>query len=318
MITNLNKHFTSFLKDNGDDEIVDRWTDEDNQTSFIKIMGGFFDKKAKKDARKSAGPKKGKTAYIYYCMSQRPILTAEYPDLDNKQITAKLGEMWNEIKNDGDQVKEYRELSDQDKARYTREVSEFEESEDNVDEDGKKKKHKTKKVSNGLKKNKSAYLYFCDDERKKIKDEGLDLKSKEVVSEMGKRWSVVKSKNGEQFRKYERMAKADHERYESEKAALGEGGNTTVTEHEVVDEDEQPDEQPVVEKKKVTKKAKATTPPVSENKKPAAEKKKVAPVAEKKKSTPAAGKKPVAEKKKIIRKPKVEIEDEEILEEDDD
>lgn len=286
-LTILNNHFTSFLKDNGDDEIVGRWIDKDNQKSFIKIMGDFLSKKSKKDSRKSDGPKKGKTAYIYYCMSQRQILTAEFPELTNKQITSKLGEMWNEIKDDAEQVKEYRELSEQDKVRYNTEISEFKNSDD---EDGKKKKRKTKKISNGLKKNNSAYLYFCEDERKKIKNEGINLNSKEIISELGKRWSIVKDKNGEQFRKYEKMAKTDHERYEREKAEL-------VGSNEQVIVDEKP--VPIVEIKKVNDKKKIVNPPLIE----------------KKKNSSSAPKKSAVEKKKIIRKAK--IEDEELLEEDD-
>jgi len=103
----------------------------------------------------------------------------------------------------------------------------------------KKVQKKEKKKEGAPKGIRSAYIFFCMDARAKIKEENPDIKSKEIMVEMGSRWKSLKEDNPKKFERYQEMAREDKERFSKEK------------------EEFSPDEhKPSVEKKK-TKKAKS-------------------------------------------------------------
>lgn len=77
---------------------------------------------------------------------------------------------------------------------------------------------KKTKDKDAPKKNKSAYMFFCDYERIVIKEELPDLKNKEVLVELGSRWSKLKEENQDKMKIYEDMASKDKERYLLEKS----------------------------------------------------------------------------------------------------
>lgn len=58
---------------------------------------------------------------------------------------------------------------------------------------GKELKKPKKDKSDNPKKSKSAYLFFCEDERKKITSENLGLKSVQVIVLLGQRWRDLKA-----------------------------------------------------------------------------------------------------------------------------
>ena len=72
---------------------------------------------------------------------------------------------------------------------------------------------KRKRKSSGKKRGKSAYMFFCAEERLKIKEELPTLKGREVMCELGRRWK--KAKTGDTSRWVE-LAKEDKERVQSE------------------------------------------------------------------------------------------------------
>jgi len=59
-----------------------------------------------------------------------------------------------------------------------------------------------------------AYMWFCQEQREKIKVEMPDLSAKEVLSELGKRWKALEENDKVQ---YNNLAKDDRERFEKEK-----------------------------------------------------------------------------------------------------
>ena len=77
------------------------------------------------------------------------------------------------------------------------------------------KKSKKSKSLNGIKRNRSAYLLFCMDERKKLISE---LPPKEIMSHLAIMWDEVKNNNPAIIEKYNNLAKKDKERYDREKA----------------------------------------------------------------------------------------------------
>ena len=73
------------------------------------------------------------------------------------------------------------------------------------------------KTENQVKKNKSSYMFFCIDERTKVKSDNSTLNNKEILSELGKRWKKLKEENINIFKYYEKLASDDKERYLNEK-----------------------------------------------------------------------------------------------------
>lgn len=82
-----------------------------------------------------------------------------------------------------------------------------------------KNKNKLETTST-LKKNKSAYVLFSNEERENIKKEGITLNNKETISELAKRWNKIKTSEDVDdkkiFEKFSSLAAQDKERYNTE------------------------------------------------------------------------------------------------------
>jgi len=79
-----------------------------------------------------------------------------------------------------------------------------------------------KTKDNNIIKNKSAYMFFCAEERKVIKIEKSELNNKEILVELGARWKILKSENNSKLQEYEKLALDDKERYIGEKEKISE------------------------------------------------------------------------------------------------
>lgn len=110
-----------------------------------------------------------------------------------------------------------------------------------------KSEKKIKAVKEGPKKNKSSYMFFCEQERKKIKEDKPELGNKDIVVELGVRWKELKEDEDrkDELNEYTKLAEKDKERYLNEKQLK--------TEKKESDEDEA-EEKPVKKAKKTTKK----------------------------------------------------------------
>ena len=217
------------------------------------------DKKQKRKEKKSKEnedggvkmPKRSNSSYIFFCMSERENIKKEYPDMNNKDITRKLGEKWTEIKNDNQKIKAFKDMADKDKERFNNEMSE-----QNIQ----KKSKKSKKDGNeGPSKNLSGYIHFCQNERQIIKTQNPELNNKQVVSEMASRWKTLKETDTNAWQRYQDIAQKDKERYLSQKSNWK---TSDSVETEVVEEqEEQVVEAPAVEKKKKSSKKKKESAP---------------------------------------------------------
>ncbi|KAI7516758.1 hypothetical protein KC343_g23209 [Hortaea werneckii] len=67
----------------------------------------------------------------------------------------------------------------------------------------------------------SAYMFFANDQRDKVREENPGIKFGEVGKILGEKW---KGLNDKQKAPYEAKAAADKKRYEEEKAAYTAGG----------------------------------------------------------------------------------------------
>lgn len=97
-----NAFVVSFLKNHGNQDMIDAWNATDNQEKWLKLR-----------FRDPNGKKRRSTCYILYCMDYRKILSEKYPFYPNSRITAMLGTEWKQHKKDNDEV--YQKYVEQDR-----------------------------------------------------------------------------------------------------------------------------------------------------------------------------------------------------------
>jgi phage regulator Rha-like protein len=225
---NINAYVEAFLAEHGDENILELWQDEEVQKQFNKLINATKNKgSGKKDPNK---PKRGKSAYLFFCADNREKAKEELgEEAKATEVTAELGRRWNELKastkaSAKKKLEKYEELAREDKERYEDEMNDYNPPPSDGESDGKKvngKKGSGKKDTNKPKRGKSAYLFFCADNREKAKEElGEGAKATEITAELGRQWNELKASTNasdkKKLEKYEEQAREDKERYESE------------------------------------------------------------------------------------------------------
>jgi hypothetical protein len=231
----INEFFTAFLENHGDEEILLKWKEES------KGLNKIIKKKEKKENKKSSGLSKNKSAYIFFCLEERAEISKKNPELSSKEITKILAKNWGELKeNDDGRMTELQEKALKDKERYTKEKSDSEN--EKSDGEGNAEPKKKKKMS--------SYILFCKEERATIKAEFPEYNSKEIISELGRRWSELKASNSDKIAYYEKKLKEDEEPFETINIdAFNLMDEEDEPEKEVIEEEEI--EEPIKTKKKV-------------------------------------------------------------------
>jgi hypothetical protein len=199
---NASEYVISFISKYGDDDLLNKW----NNNEFKK----FF-----KEKKEKSSIKKNKSSYLFFCDEERDVIKKENLGLTNKQIIGELAIRWGLLKDYPDKIEKYTLRAKEDKERYQTEIKNISVNE-NIGENVKTKSKKTKKEKSNIKKNKSSYLFFCDEERLKIKKEKLELSNKEIICELANRWKNVKD-DPKKIEKFVKLAESDKNRYENEK-----------------------------------------------------------------------------------------------------
>ena len=255
MIISLNDEYRKFLKSILDDEenevydevvtvILAGWDAKVSEISdsIASIVGAGAKEKKSRKGRKTTGPKRPMSAYLYFCKEKRAEVKEDNPTMKATEVTSELGRLWHEVK-ETDEVEQYNELAKADKARYTAEVGESpkqlesDDGESKGEEVPKKRKRVTKK-KDGPKKPKSAYLYFCEEKRAEVKENNPTMKPTEVTSELGRLWNKIKdTKNALKYKEKaedaktqyaEQQASEDHEEKPKKKSKKLPKANKTV------------------------------------------------------------------------------------------
>jgi structure-specific recognition protein 1 len=179
-------------------------------------------KKTKKDRK--PGPKKARSAYIFFCVDKRADVKAANDDMNTKDITSELGRLWREdYKDDAKKSKKWMTMAKKDKERFEKEKAEWvdpsgescapdakksskktesdestsddEKSETESDEKtkGKKTKGKKKTAKKADKKGSKAtgFIAFCQQTRETMRTENPDWSMKQVTNEMSKIWESM-------------------------------------------------------------------------------------------------------------------------------
>jgi hypothetical protein len=160
----------------------------------------------KKLKRDPDAPKGAKNAFIFFCSDNREEVKDENPDMKLKEITQRLGKMWKDV--DEELKEEYKEKAKQDKERYERELENY------IPKEGYKNpkdKKKSKVKSNSPKRGRSAYIFFCKENRENVSKMGL--KNTDILKKLGEMWKELDEKKK---KKYTKMADDDKDRYEEE------------------------------------------------------------------------------------------------------
>jgi len=100
-------------------------------------------------------------------------------------------------------------------------------------------KKKRTKDPNAPKRALSAFFWFCNDERPKVRDVNPKYTVGEVAKELGKKWNVIGSA---QKSKYEALAAKDKARYEKESTAY-KSKKAKAPAHDDDDDDDEDDDE---------------------------------------------------------------------------
>ena len=227
--TLFSKFVSSFIEKNCSEDIVELWNDETKE-EFVKMIEKELKKntKVKKEKKPADAPKGARSTYILFCMEERPKINKEFPDLSNQDKVKLMAERWNVAKEDEDILKHFKNLADEDKKRAAKDKENYVPSDGGDDEKPKKK----------VKRSKTGYMLFCENERAKVKKEGFN--GKDITTELAKRWKDLKEEEEDMYTEY------------MEKAA--ELKKAKVEESESEDEEEKPKTKKAATKKVAAKK----------------------------------------------------------------
>lgn len=181
------------------------------------------EKKEKKEKKSSPkkdpnAPKKPTNAYIIFAKEERANIKKDSGIEDAKDLIKEIARRWNEEKaNESKTFKKYAKKLEEAKEKYTEEMEDYVAPEPSSEEEKKpKKKSSPKKDPNAPKKPTNAYMIFAKEERANIKkDSGIE-DSKELIKEIGRRWTVEKEKESKIFKKYAKLLEEAKEKYAEE------------------------------------------------------------------------------------------------------
>ena len=218
-----------FLSDNGSEELVDAWNSQENIKSFNLVVDKTTKSSSEKKVKDPNKPKRGKSAYIFFCSKKREEAKKRLCDgAKATEVTAELGKMWNALKEstkpaDKKLLASLEAEAAEDKARYTDEMDGYVAPSDEelaAMVPAKKGKKTSDKDPNAPKRGKSAYIFFCAAMRPQVKEELGEEGKSMIMAELGKRWKELKEDDdrSDELAKYTKMATDDKSRYEDEKS----------------------------------------------------------------------------------------------------
>jgi len=168
---------------------------------------------------KSDGKPKGRmSAYAYFVQTCREEHKKKHPNENVvfAEFSRKCADRWKTM---SDKEKgRFHTMAEKDKKRYEGEMANWKPPKGEKGGRGKKKRTKD---PNAPKRALSAFFWFCNDERPKVKSVLPDASVGEVAKELGRRWNDCTE---DQKSKYEALAAKDKARYEKEMGAYKKKG----------------------------------------------------------------------------------------------
>ena len=222
------KFVTKVLSDNGSEELVDKWNDQDNADAFSALVKKACKRSSDKKLKDPNAPKRGRSAYIFFCSKNREKAKERLGEgAKATEVTSELGKMWNELKastKKGDKIAllGFETEAAEDKSRYDEEKKDYQPPSDEElakTTPAKKGRKTSDKDTNSPKGRKSAYIYFCSAMRAQVKEELGEEGKSLIMTELGKRWKELKEdeQRSDELAEYTKMAEDDKARYQDEK-----------------------------------------------------------------------------------------------------
>ena len=262
--SDIAKFVAKFLSDNGSDELVDKWNTQENIKAFNVVVAKGVKNSSDKKIKDPNKPKRGKSAYIFFCAKKREEAKSRLGDgAKATDVTSELGKMWNALKEstktaDKKLLSALETEATEDKARYNEEIKDYvvpSEEELAAMAPSKKTRKTSDKDPNAPKRGKTAYIFFCTAMRPQVKEDLGEEGKSSIMAELGKRWKELKEDDDreDELAEYTKMAANDKTRYEDEKE------NSQPTEKQdkkkaVEQEDVSTDEEKKVPRKKAVPK----------------------------------------------------------------
>lgn len=125
-----------------------------------------------------------------------------------------------------------------DKARYEKEMKTYKPP-PGFESSAAKGKGKAKKDPNAPKRGQSAYFYFMNEIRPKVKEETPDISFTDIGKVIGEKWKVI---SADEKARYEAMADKDKERYNREMKTYNSKKKTDDDDMDGIDDDQEEDD----------------------------------------------------------------------------
>ena len=208
-------YINNFISKCQDEDFVALWENEEKDKVY-EMIKSLENKSFKKKPKDKSAPKKNLSTWILYSKVERSKVKIEFPNMPPKEVMSELARRWKIVKEDEDVMGEFKILAEEDKKRYDEEKKNYVPKDiENSEKDVNVKKKKTK-VAGQPKNPRSGWLFFCEEERKNIKNEEDAPKGKDILPEIASRWKVLKEKGGKKYTKFDDMANKDKYRYKEE------------------------------------------------------------------------------------------------------
>lgn len=153
-------------------------------------------------------PRGRMSAYAFFVQTCREEHKKKHPDetVVFAEFSKRCAERWKTMSEKEKQ--RFHQMAEKDKKRYESEMANYKPAKGE-----KGKKRKRTKDPNAPKRSLSAFFWFSNDERPKVKESMPDATVGDIAKELGRRWNEVSS---EVRSKYEALAAKDKARYEKE------------------------------------------------------------------------------------------------------
>jgi hypothetical protein len=96
---------------------------EQERDTYVPDESALITKKPRRVKAAPTGPKRAKSAYLFFCTEMRDKVRGELEDNSATNVTRELGVRWNTLKEQG-KVQKYQKQAQEDKARYEKEKAE--------------------------------------------------------------------------------------------------------------------------------------------------------------------------------------------------
>jgi hypothetical protein len=206
-IHNINEFVLDFLRTNiNKTNTEDIWLSKKNQQSLVKTL-----KKNNVKIKDPDKPKRGKSAFLFFCEVNRKILKEKYPDMSVKEIVSKLGVDWQILKDTNScEIENYEAMSIKDRNRYKQQMRSYipilnrkiYNNEENKESDKKQSKRRSKR-------NKEEIMYenFLKSKKTRTKKLHPEFESKDLIDFLKNKWETMKDEKKLKYYKSKRKTK---------------------------------------------------------------------------------------------------------------